>query len=101
MTDDQTKSRSSLAVWLMVAASLLVAYVLSLGPAAWLTSNGYFSAKAHKATYWPIYVVCDFCGPLDGALGYYERLWLRLPMRDSGPRPEIQGDGSLPQLVEP
>jgi len=100
MPPDQTKQRNSIVTWLTVAAAFLAAYVLSLGPAAWMTSNACLSFDSYNAIYRPIDIVRGSCGPLDAALGSYERLWLRLPRRDAGPRPEIQSDGSLP-YVEP
>src|SRR4051794_13042357 len=96
-TDNQ--QRSSVAVWLSVALVLLsMLYVLSTGPAAWLSANGCLSPKVYVAFYAPLDMTHSLCPTLGDAIGYYERQWLRLPALPSGPPPEIQQDSQLPAV---
>ena len=86
---DKKRPRRSLAIWLGGVALLAILYVLSTGPAAWLSINGYLPDNVYLAAYAPLSKAEDVCPPLAYAIGYYERLWLRLPTRASGPQPEI------------
>ena len=54
MSDDPKKPRSSLAVWLIAAAMLLPAYVVSIGPAAWLVKHEHMSPELFGAIYQPV-----------------------------------------------
>src|SRR5262249_35028578 len=98
-TDKQR--RSSAAVWLIAIAIVVPAlYVLSTGPAAWLSVNDCLPQKLYMAFYYPLDKLSDACPPIGDAIGFYERQWLKLPMRASGRPPEIQKDGVLPMVPQ-
>jgi hypothetical protein len=66
---------TSLTVWLIASALLFPpAYVLSIGPAAWLTKNGYLS-EAAGVVYAPLIVLSEILGPANDALNWYVDLW--------------------------
>jgi hypothetical protein len=79
MTADETKPRSSLAIWLTVAAVLLpMAYVLSAGPFVWLCSRGYIFARSQgwfEVLYAPLVLLRDNFELVDHALDWYLDLW--------------------------
>lgn len=72
MSPDETKPRSSLAVWLIWLIAVLLAiptaYVLSLGPVHWLNEHGYLNERT-KA------ILIGFYGPLSTAV--LEWPWLQ------------------------
>jgi hypothetical protein len=74
---DNDRPRSSLHVWLIVAAILSpVLYVLSLGSAVrWLRDSPLDSFAA--AFYSPLEWLGASCEPLGKALDWYVSLWLR------------------------
>jgi hypothetical protein len=76
MTADETKPRSSLAVWLVVVLLLLpVGYVLSIGPAVWLIKHGYLNKQVSQTFYGPLIFVASLWGPMMRLLQWYAELW--------------------------
>ena len=70
------RPRSSLAVWLIVAAVLLpVVYVLSIGPAMQLDGGGILSDR-FIWTYWPLLWLHAHCPPARNVLDWYVGLWV-------------------------
>ena len=80
MTSDQDqRRRSSLAVWLVVAAvSLLPLYALSTGPAVWLRDRGYVRDEA-LMIYWPLEKLCQNCTPARKGFQLYLSCWGHAP----------------------
>jgi len=73
MTTD--RPRSSLGVWLVIAAILLpVNYGLSIGPAAWLMHNGYLDSQFHWL-YWPIQRLAEHSDLVLNFFRWYLTLW--------------------------
>jgi len=76
-TDQRDRPRSSLAVWLAVGVVLLpIAYVLSIGPVAWLAQRGYVPHRVYGSIYGPLYVIASYCEPIQDALLWYLHLWI-------------------------
>ena len=76
--DDETKPRSSLAVWLILIC-VPMAYALTIGPACWLSTHyvlGEQGAAVLKAFYTPLELVANSCLPLSRLLKWYIELWL-------------------------
>jgi len=73
MTDPETKGRGGcLTVAILVAVLLLpIAYVLSIGPALWLSLNYYIPPKLYQIYASPVFFVAYKCQPLDDALNWY------------------------------
>jgi hypothetical protein len=74
--DDQKRQRSSLAVLLTVAVSLLpVVYVLAIGPIIALVDQNYISDDAYLFVYWPLIALYENCPPVQAPLDWYVDLW--------------------------
>jgi hypothetical protein len=75
--DDKPKGNGM--AWGVVGAALLIfplLYVLSIGPAAWLSSRGYLSDAATEAIYYPIILAIErfeWCGD---SVNWYIEFWL-------------------------
>jgi len=98
-TDDQRRSHAT--VWLIAAIILFPSlYVLSTGPAAWLSVNDVLPQKPYVAFYYPLDKVSDVCPRIGDAIGYWEQLWLRLPMLTNGTPPALTDDDVLPMVPQ-
>jgi hypothetical protein len=75
MTND--RPHRSLGVWLIIAGLLSpVAYVLSMGPTAWLMTRGYISDPTYQAIYTPLRYLGRHYGPIADAMESYIAWWL-------------------------
>lgn len=82
MADSETKPRSSLAVWLVLASAMLPLYVLSFGPACWLGTHGYLNGQANTILtffYSPLAFLANNWEPAGRLLKWYASLWLGVP----------------------
>jgi len=61
----------------MVAFMLLPAYVLSIGPMFWLAERNPGLEWLH-VIYIPIFLLTEYCQPIDDALTWYMDLWIEL-----------------------
>jgi hypothetical protein len=78
MSDSETKPRSTLAVWLIVACVLPVAYVLAIGPVIWIRECGYLqpaTCELIELPFYPLAWLRDYFGPARVALDWYLDLW--------------------------
>ena len=72
---DEKRGGSGCAIGLVaLLLLLLVLYVLSMGP-VFLLSERSSHGEWFGVIYYPVGVVCKYCGPLDKALEWYMSLW--------------------------
>ena len=59
--------------------SLVVLYVLSMGPACWLADRQFiYSDNPYLVGfYWPIIRVSEICPPFGQFIGWYQSFWIR------------------------
>ena len=62
-------------MWGLIALALLVAYPLSVGPAARLHVNGLMSSSLLVALYRPLVLADEMVAPLTGVMNWYINLW--------------------------
>ena len=66
-------------VWGIVGVALLfipLLYVLSIGPAAWLSSREYLSQEATETFYYPLSLACKRFGWCQDAVNWYVEFWI-------------------------
>ena len=80
------RRKPTVAFWCAVAAGLLVAYLLSIGPAIWLDSRGLLPGWLAE-TLGFIYVPLDWLAErfewFDHLFNWYDKLWRHPPTPDS------------------
>jgi hypothetical protein len=74
------------AILIVVAWLLPLAYLLSVGPAIWLRRHDYISDRAYMVYCYPFDVVLTHCRPLATPLNWYERQFLPMPPHELGRR---------------
>src|SRR5262245_36681059 len=74
--DDKDKRERGPFVGCMAVALIfaLPAYVLSIGPVAWLHNHGYLPHNVGMI-YLPLGLLAQICPPFGEALNWYEMLW--------------------------
>ena len=78
------KPRSGLlSLWLGLPLGILLLYVLSVGPAARLSQQGWISKASVGRIYWPMRTLRGT--PLDRVLTTYVSWWLPPPQQVDGP----------------
>jgi len=66
-------------VWGIVGVALLfipLLYVLSIGPAAWLSSREYLSQEATETFYYPLSLACKRFRWCQDAVNWYVEFWI-------------------------
>ncbi|MDB5337781.1 MAG: hypothetical protein JWN70_3400 [Planctomycetaceae bacterium] len=81
MNEDAKPKRTTWALWMFAALMLLVAYVLSIGPAAWCLNvtgarNGHWIKKFADAVYAPVVILAESSEDSRRVLGRYVEFWL-------------------------
>jgi hypothetical protein len=75
--DDKPKGNGM--AWGIVGAALLLVpllYVLSIGPAAWLSSRGYLSDGATETIYYPVILASEQFGWCQEVVNWYVDFWV-------------------------